>query len=136
VSLSTARLLRFGPLPRETMSGQNDDDSGLSDSDPDLSNSDDDESSPEDEQGRSSTRKHSAWLPLDEQRLLVYKKEGKSWSWIFRVRYSMLRSCTLIKSEHGCCRRSRVQLVKISDSAHRRMGRSRRIYDTAITGRD
>jgi hypothetical protein len=62
----------------------NDDDSGLSDSDPDLSNSDDDESSTEDEQGRSSTRKHSAWLPIDEQRLLVYKKEGKSWSWIFR----------------------------------------------------
>jgi hypothetical protein len=57
----------------------------LNDSDPDLSSSSgDDGSSAEDEQGRSSTRKHSVWLPLDEQRLLVYKKEGKSWSWIFR----------------------------------------------------
>jgi hypothetical protein len=27
--------------------------------------------------------KHSAWLAVDEQRLLPYKKEGKSWSWIF-----------------------------------------------------
>jgi hypothetical protein len=61
------------------------DDDLLNDSDPDLSSSsDDDGSSTEDEQGRSSTRKHSAWLPLDEQRLLAYKKEGKSWSWIFR----------------------------------------------------
>jgi hypothetical protein len=46
--------------------------------------SDDDRSSAEVEQECSSTRKHSAWLPLDEQRLLAYKKEGKSWSWIFR----------------------------------------------------
>jgi hypothetical protein len=61
------------------------DDDVLNDSDPDLSSSsDDDGSSTEDEQGRSSTRKHSMWLPLDEQRLLAYKKEGKSWSWIFR----------------------------------------------------
>jgi len=60
------------------------DDDVLSNSDPDLSGSDDDGSSTEDEQGRSSTRKHSVWLPLDEQRLLAYKKEGKSWSWIFR----------------------------------------------------
>lgn len=57
----------------------------LSDSDPGLSSSDDDGSSTKDEQGRSSIRKHSAWLPLDEQRLLAYRKEGgKSWSWIFR----------------------------------------------------
>jgi hypothetical protein len=60
------------------------DDNVLSNSDPDLSGSDDDRSSTEDEQGRSSMRKHSMWLPLDEQRLLAYKKEGKSWSWIFR----------------------------------------------------
>jgi hypothetical protein len=60
------------------------DDDVLSDSDPDLSSSDEDGSSTEDEQGRSSLRKHSAWLPLDEQRLLAYRKEGKSWSWIFR----------------------------------------------------
>jgi hypothetical protein len=31
-----------------------------------------------------SIRKHSAWLPLDEQRLLAYREEGKSESWIFR----------------------------------------------------
>jgi hypothetical protein len=60
------------------------DDDVLNDSDPDPSSSDDDGSSVEYEQGRSSTRKHSVWLPLDEQRLLAYKKEGKSWSWIFR----------------------------------------------------
>jgi hypothetical protein len=60
------------------------DDDVLSDSDPDLSSSDDDGSSTEDEQGHSSIRKHSAWLLLDEQRLLAYRKEGKSWSWIFR----------------------------------------------------
>jgi hypothetical protein len=24
------------------------------------------------------------WDPVDEQRLLAYKKEGKSWKWIFR----------------------------------------------------
>jgi hypothetical protein len=60
-----------------------DDDSGLTDSDPDPS-SDDDGCSSEDEQGRSSTSKHSQWLDLDEQRLLAYKKEGKSWEWIFR----------------------------------------------------
>jgi hypothetical protein len=60
------------------------DDGVLTESDPDLYNSDDDGSSTEDEEGRSNTRKHNAWLPLDEQRLLAYRKEGKSWSWIFR----------------------------------------------------
>jgi hypothetical protein len=52
------------------------DDDVLSNSDPDLSSSDDDRSSTEDEQGRSSIRKHSAWLPLNEQRLLA--KIGES----------------------------------------------------------
>jgi hypothetical protein len=60
-----------------------DDDSGLSDSDSESS-SDDDECSSEGEQGRSSTSKHSRWPDLDEQRLLAYKKEDKSWKWIFR----------------------------------------------------
>ena len=59
-----------------------DDDSGLSDSDSESS-SDDDECSSGDEQGRSSTSKHSRWSDLDEQRLLAYKKEDKSWDWIF-----------------------------------------------------
>jgi hypothetical protein len=49
-----------------------------------LSDSDSDECSSEGEQGRSSTSKHSRWSDLDEQRLLAYKKEDKSWEWIFR----------------------------------------------------
>jgi hypothetical protein len=48
------------------------------------SSSDDDECSSEGEQGRSSTSKHNRWSDLDEQRLLAYKKEDKSWEWIFR----------------------------------------------------
>ncbi|KAH6700566.1 hypothetical protein BKA61DRAFT_582534 [Leptodontidium sp. MPI-SDFR-AT-0119] len=34
--------------------------------------------------GRSGTRMNVPWDPIDEQRLLAYKKEGKSWKWIFR----------------------------------------------------
>jgi hypothetical protein len=30
------------------------------------------------------SKKHSPWSTLDEQRLLAYKREDKSWSWIFR----------------------------------------------------
>jgi hypothetical protein len=78
-----------------------DEDGGLSDSDPDPS-SDDDGCSSEDEQRRSHTSKHSRWSDLDEQRLLAYKKEGKSWEWIFgkfpcrtrpaiRTRWNMVR---------------------------------------------
>jgi len=63
-------------------SSSNNDD-GLSDSDPDPSSNDDGCSS-EDEHGRSRTSKRSQWSDLDEQRLLAYKKEGKSWDWIFR----------------------------------------------------
>jgi hypothetical protein len=70
-----------------------DDDSGLSD---------DDDCSSEDEQKRSSTRKNTPWGAIDEQRLLAYKKEGKSWEWIFgkfpgrtrpaiRTRWNMVR---------------------------------------------
>ncbi|KAH9213504.1 hypothetical protein DL95DRAFT_506310 [Leptodontidium sp. 2 PMI_412] len=40
--------------------------------------------SSEDELGRSGTRMNVPWDPIDEQRLLAYKKEGKSWKWIFR----------------------------------------------------
>jgi len=54
----------------------------LSDSDPDLS-SDGDAYSGKKMQG-SSTRMNIPWDPIDEQRLLVYRKEGKSWDWIFR----------------------------------------------------
>jgi hypothetical protein len=52
-----------------------DGDSGVSDSDPDPSSGDD---------GCSSEDEQSRWLDLDEQRLLAYEKEGKSWEWIFR----------------------------------------------------
>jgi hypothetical protein len=40
--------------------------------------------SSEDEMGRSGMRMNVSWDPIDEQRLLAYKKEGKSWPWIFR----------------------------------------------------
>ncbi|KAH6714796.1 hypothetical protein BKA61DRAFT_575502 [Leptodontidium sp. MPI-SDFR-AT-0119] len=56
------------------------DNSGLSNSDS-ASSGDDDECPSEDERGRSS--KHSRWSDLDEERLLAYKKEDKSWGWIF-----------------------------------------------------
>ena len=69
--------------PREGEPSSSDGDGGLSDSDPDSS-SDDNGCSSEDEQGRSSTRKNIPWDPIDEQRLLAYRKEDKPWSWIFQ----------------------------------------------------
>lgn len=60
-----------------------DDDGGLSDSDPDLSSDDDGYSSEAEKQGRSCKSKYPPKGPVDEQRLLAYKKEGKSWEWIF-----------------------------------------------------
>ena len=77
------------------------DDSGLSDGDSESS-SNDDECSAKDDQGRSSTRKNVPWEDLDEQRLLAYMKEEKSWKWIFpkfpgrtpaaiRTRWNMIR---------------------------------------------
>jgi hypothetical protein len=68
---------------RRSEQSSSDDDSGLSDSDSESS-SDVDGCSSKGEHGRSSTSKHSRWSDLDEQRLLAYKKEGKSWEWIFR----------------------------------------------------
>jgi len=66
-------------------SSSDDDESGLSDRDPELgSDGDGDGYSSEDELGRSGTRMNIPWDPIDEQRLLAYKKEGKSWKWIFR----------------------------------------------------
>jgi hypothetical protein len=70
-------------LRRSEMSSSDDDENGLSDSDPE-SGSNGDRCSSEDELGRSGTRKHSRWDPIDDQRLLAYKKEGKSWPWIFK----------------------------------------------------
>jgi hypothetical protein len=68
---------------RRSEPSSSNDDGGLSDCDSESS-SDDDECSSEDEQGRSSTSKHSRWDDIDEQRLLAYKKEDKSWDWIFK----------------------------------------------------
>ncbi|KAG9227972.1 hypothetical protein BJ875DRAFT_490478 [Amylocarpus encephaloides] len=74
------------PMMLEPSSGD-DDESGLSHSDPELGSDGDgdgDGCSSEDELGRSGTRMNVPWDPIDEQRLLAYKKEGKSWKWIFR----------------------------------------------------
>lgn len=68
--------------PQENEPSSSDHDGALSDSDPDTS-SDDDRCSSKDEQGRPSTRKNITWDPIDEQRLLAYRKEDKPWSWIF-----------------------------------------------------
>jgi hypothetical protein len=67
---------------RRSESSSSDNDSGLGDGDPESS-SDDDGCLSDDEQERSSTSKQSRWSGLDEQLLLAYKKEGKSWEWIF-----------------------------------------------------
>jgi len=50
----------------------------LSDTDTDLS-SDGDGCSSTAKQGRLRTNKHSRWSDPDEQRLLAYTTEGKSW---------------------------------------------------------
>lgn len=70
-------------MPRGSEPPSSDHDSGLSDSDPDSS-SDDDGCSSKDGQGRASPRKNIPWGDIDEQRLLAYKKEHKSWGWIFK----------------------------------------------------
>ncbi|KAH7317308.1 hypothetical protein BKA65DRAFT_557512 [Rhexocercosporidium sp. MPI-PUGE-AT-0058] len=76
-AVDAGALLSEGSEPSSS-----DDESGLSDSDPDLS-SDDDACSSKKKQG-SSTRMNIPWEPVDEQRLLAYKQEDKSWEWIFK----------------------------------------------------
>ncbi|KUJ16852.1 uncharacterized protein LY89DRAFT_669299 [Mollisia scopiformis] len=72
------------PQDGKAVDARDDDDSGLSDSDPDPgSDHNGDGDSSEDELGRLSMRMNVPWDPIDEQRLLAYKKEGKSWKWIF-----------------------------------------------------
>ncbi|PVH87780.1 hypothetical protein DL98DRAFT_509343 [Cadophora sp. DSE1049] len=73
-ALSSTTPLQPYVTQQGSESASSDDDSGLSD---------DDGCSSEDEQKRSSTSKHSRWSDLDEQRLLAYKKESKSWEGIF-----------------------------------------------------
>ena len=82
-SLQHSKAVDAGALlSEESEPSTSDDKSGLSDSNPDLS-SDDDACSSKKKQG-SSIRMNIPWDPVDEQRLLAYKKEGKSWKWIFR----------------------------------------------------
>ena len=67
------------------LSSGDDDESGKSHSDPELGgDGDSDRCSSEDELFCSGTRINVPWDPIDEQRLLAYKKERKSWKWIFR----------------------------------------------------
>jgi hypothetical protein len=76
-AVNTKTVIQRGSEPTSS-----DDESSLSDSDPDLS-SDDDNCSSEDEQTYSSSRKNTKWEGIDVQRLLAYKKENKSWAWIW-----------------------------------------------------
>jgi hypothetical protein len=80
----------------------NNDDGGLSDSDPEVSSDDDGCSSEAEKLGGLSVRMNIPWDPVDEQRLVAWKKEGKPWGWIFkklpgrthptiRTRWSMVR---------------------------------------------
>ncbi|KAG4414830.1 hypothetical protein IFR04_012018, partial [Cadophora malorum] len=70
---------------RSELSSGDDDESGLIHSDPELGgDGDSDGCSSEDELFCSGTRTNVPWDPVDEQRLLAYKKERKSWKWIFR----------------------------------------------------
>ena len=67
------------------LSSGDDNESGLSHGDPELEgDGDSDGCSSEHELGCSGTRMNVPWDPTDEQRLLAYKKERKSWKWIFR----------------------------------------------------
>jgi hypothetical protein len=74
----------------------------LSESNLDVSSDDDDCSSEAEKQGGMSVRMNIPWDPVDEQRLVAWKKEGKPWDWIFkkfpgrthpaiRMRWSMVR---------------------------------------------
>ena len=69
-------------ITRGSKPSSNDDNGSLTDSDPDL-NRDNNGCSSENELSRSTTRMNVPWDPIDEQRLLAYKKEDKSWDWIF-----------------------------------------------------
>ena len=87
---------------QESEPSSSDDDGDLSDSDPDVSSDDDGCSSEAEKQGGLSVRMNIPWDPVDEQHLVVWKKEGKPWDWIFkkfpgrthpaiRTRWSMVR---------------------------------------------
>ena len=66
------------PVSEKVEPSSSGDNNDSSNGDPESS-SDDDGCSSEAEQDRLSTSKQSRWPDLDEQLLLAYKKEGKSW---------------------------------------------------------
>jgi len=83
ITLQHSKAANAGTLLSEDNEPSNsNDESGLSDSDSDLSSNNDAYSSKEKQD--SSTRMNIPWEPVDEQRLLAYKKEDKSWEWIFK----------------------------------------------------
>lgn len=52
-------------------------------SDTDISDEEDGYSSVAEKQAGLRARRNIPWDPIDEQRLVAWKKEGKSWEWIF-----------------------------------------------------
>jgi hypothetical protein len=56
----------------------------LSDSNSDISTDNNGCSSEAEKQGGLSIRINILWDPVDEQHLVVWKKEGKPWDWIFK----------------------------------------------------
>jgi hypothetical protein len=72
----------------------------LSDSDPDVGSDDDGCSSEAEKQGGLSVRMNNTWDPVDEQRLLAYKKEDKSWEWIFK-KFPGRAAAAVARADHG-----------------------------------
>ena len=97
------KAMHAQPLASQGSEPSSSDDGGdLSDGDPDVSSDDDGCSSEAEKQGGLSVRMNIPWDPVDEQRLVAWKKEGKPWDWIFkkfpgrthpaiRTRWSMVR---------------------------------------------
>jgi hypothetical protein len=89
---------------QEHRQDSSDDNSNLNDSGSDSDGGSEDNGSGDDEHGQSclTARKNIPWDEIDEQRLRVYKEEGKPWKWIFqkfptrtppaiRTRWNMIR---------------------------------------------
>jgi len=104
-TLHHSKAVDVGALPSEgSEPSSSDGESGLSDSDPDLSSGDDAYTSKKNQ----GSKTRMPWEPVDEQRLLAYKKEDKSWDWSFskfpgrtpaavRTRWNMVR----LRGEHS-----------------------------------
>ncbi|KAG0133810.1 hypothetical protein HOY82DRAFT_639659 [Tuber indicum] len=69
---------------QESELSSSDDAGDLSDGDPDVSSDEDGCSSEAEKQGGLSVRMNIPWDPVDEQRLVAWKKEGKPCDWIFK----------------------------------------------------